>query len=237
MLFVSSHEPPVVRKLIPIKEGEVDHDPWPEDYGLDFAWITPFGHAGIQRKQFPADFLASSSDERLAREVLQMGDVTFKMIILEGKASWGTDGMLQCGQYAGGIHRHRFEAMMWSIQSFRRIPFMWTGSISETIATVKSFYKWSMKEEHTQFCSQVEYPKTVVQNGVTLQVMPDGSKVKMDWREWVLMHLPGINQKLARNILKHEPEPLRWWADGEKLEDVPLIGPGRASKMRAALKP
>lgn len=222
MIYVSSKEPKVIRSLIP----EATQDDWPEEFGLDFAWITPFGVGGVQRKAFPSDFLASSSDERLAREVLQMGDVTFKALVVEGRQNWGTNGMLN-DQYAANIHRDRFQAMVDSIDFFKHCRYRTTSSMTETIAFVRRFYKWTMKEYHTEFCAQVEYPKKKDENG---------NKIKVDWREWMLLHMPGISQVLARAILAYCPEPLQWWNGGDDLQKVPGIGPKRADKLIRALK-
>lgn len=223
-LFISSKEPSHVKKLIP----EAIPDMWPEDYGLDFAWVTPFGIGGIQRKEFPGDFLSSLSDERLQTLVLKMGDVTWRMIVLEGKPHWGTDGCL-LGQFQGrgSIHIDRFQAMMWSIDYFHKIRCHWTSSLSETIAFVRRFYKWTMKEKHTQFCAEVEYPPNRDEKG---------NRVKIDWREWCIQHLPDIGQATARKIIQYEPEPLRWWNDGMDLEKVPGIGKKTADSLRRSLK-
>lgn len=227
MLFVSSKEPPVVKKMCQGNFDEIEEDQWPEEYGFDFAWVTPFGVAGVQRKKFPSDFLASCSDERLYKEILQMGDTFFKMIILEGEPNWGSNGSLQ-GQYAGGISINHLNAMIFSITFFHRIHFVWTKSLSETIGMVARFYKWSTKEYHTRFGEGIEYPKKRDENG---------NRIKVDWREWILQHFHDINQVRARAILKYEPEPLRWWNDGKNLTDVPGIGPKIAKKLIDALKP
>lgn len=221
-LWISSKEPAVMKQLMP----EAIPENWPEDFGLDYAWFTPFGVSGVQRKEFPGDFLSSLSDERLHKEVLQMEATTFKFILLEGKASWGTNGELQ-GQYAGGITRNHLRAVMWSIDFFHKIRFVWTASKSETIDFIRTFYNWTRKYHHTGFGYDKETPKIKTIQG----------DVKTDWREWILQHIPGFNQVLARSIINYYPEPLHWWDDGRSLQNVPGIGQKRADTLIRALKP
>jgi ERCC4-type nuclease len=204
-------------------------DSMANEYGCDYLWSTPYGWAGIQRKVFPSDFLKSLNDGLLAKEILKMGELKWGFLLLEGKPNWGTNGELQ-GQYKGGISIKHLDSVLNSIDMFRGIRVRWTESIGETTGMIRRLYDWTSKEDHTGFCAQIETNRGELDPS-------SGKRIKVDWREWILMHLPDIGQKTARAILKHEPEPLEWWNRGRDLEKVPGIGKITAEQMRKALKP
>jgi ERCC4-type nuclease len=214
VITISPAEPEIIKKLL----GEYDQQDWPEDLGLDFAWITPDGRiAGVQRKKFPEDFLASKADGRLTKEIHQMGDVDWKFLVLEGYPSWNTNGML-AGKYNGNLSVKMLTSMLFSIDFFHDIRHHWTGSMSETVAFVKLFHAWSMKENHSEFTTTSEKkPKNI------------------DWREWILCRFPDIAKERARAIINYAPEPLLWWNGGADLEKVPGIGKETAKKLRRAI--
>lgn len=199
-----------------------------QKHGTDFLWSTPFGWAGIQRKTI-SDFLTSIDNGMLAEEVLKMGDVTWKFLIIEGVMRWGTSGELQ-GQYRGGISIKYFDSICYSLDFFKGVRVRLSDGISETAGMIKRIHEWTSKDDHTGFCAKIGANREKVD-------MATGLKVKVDWREWILMHLPGVGSKTARDILKYEAEPLEWWDRGRQLEKIPGIGKLTAEKMRKALKP
>lgn len=229
-ITVSSKEPKPVRLLMQHAHPEVEQALWPEDFGFDFAWVLPFEGiqiAGVQRKEFPGDFLASLfGDERLNKEILQMQaqevHPTWKYIVLEGRPSWSSEGKLQVA-YGGGIDQNTLQKMMFSITLIRGIQFVWTANASETVTFVRRFYEWSTKKKHTGFGAQAD-------------TIP-GSRGKKDWREWILLRFQDMGIARARAILNFDPEPLQWRDGGMWLTQVPGIGPVLANQYRRALKP
>lgn len=214
MITVSSKEPQVIKKLL----GEYEQSDWPEDLGLDFGWICPDGKiAGIQRKKFPEDFISSMNDGRLDKEVLQMSDVDWKILVLEGIPRWSTDGTL-IEKYNGGITVKFLTSMLFSYDFIHNIRHHWTSSQVETVNFVKLFHAWSTKEKHTGALGTERPPSNV------------------DWRDWILRHFPNIGPETSKSILEFNPEPLIWWNNGEDLEKVKGVGRKTAEKLRRALK-
>src|ERR1017187_5273550 len=229
MMMVSSKEPKAVKNLLLNSIPECVIDDMSENYGGDMLWPSPFGWGLCQRKQFPEDFLASLRDGRLAKEILQMEDITWKLLIIEGKPQWSpTNGNL-LNSYGEGIHKSHFESIILSIDFFRSCRVRFTNSVIETCDLVKSFYEWTTKETHTGFCAQIESNRE--------RINDNGIKSKTDWRKWILMHMPDLGPVGADRILEHEPEPLRFWNDGKDLEKIKGIGRLSADKLRKALKP
>jgi ERCC4-type nuclease len=206
-------------------------------WGLDFMWATPYGMAGVQRKRFPSDFIASHRhDDRLAKEIKQMADrgehLTWKYLILEmdpnlkGRIPWNPEGhLIGIYQGKGSINRKEVDNLIESLDHFHKIRTRWSTGHSDTADIVKRLAQWTGKEAHSGYIPTRQCPPK-----------SESDKWHDDWREFIMTGFQGINYTLARAILKHDPRALMW-KPGLRLEDVPKIGPLRANKLRMALEP
>lgn len=232
-LLCSPAEPSAIRILT---NAKIDYD-CEHVWGLDFMWPTPFGMAGVQRKRFPSDFIASHRHgDRLAKEIKQMADrgehLAWKYLVLEidpdlhGKVPWTTEGYL-VGKFGGkgGISRKEVDNLTESLDHFHKIRTRWTEGMSGTADLIKRLMDWTCKETHSGF--------------IPARQCPSEKESKLwhdDWRHFVMTGFKGINSTLASAILKHEPRALMWNPD-LRFEDVPKIGPLRANSLRMALEP
>ena len=56
----------------------------PEQYGVDFMWMSHGFWYGVQRKQYPNDLEASLNDGRLQKELGQITQLEQAFFVLEG---------------------------------------------------------------------------------------------------------------------------------------------------------
>jgi ERCC4-type nuclease len=221
VIYVSPAEPHRFHHL-----GVVSSEP--EEAGVDFLWSSNMGMVGVQRKQFPGDFLASIHDGRLNREYLQMNNaLDVKVLLLEGKGNWTSGGEL-IEQWGG---RDRQRRRQWnrtthrnylaSIQIIKGITVQQTESMADTEQFLQDFKKWTNKEEH-----------------LGLEVRPAAQAASYwanisnrDFQRYLLQSLPIIGPKLAEAILDHLGQIFHLDVTVEELMEVPGIGPGRAQKI------
>ena len=160
---------------------------FPETIGLDFCWSTANGIAGVQRKQFPEDFLSSLYDGRLTKEIMQIScAVAFPLLILEGTGQgWTSDGRL--------IHRHakftraQLQGFLLSLQIAHGIPWLQVGNIRETGPVVVAFREWTLKDSHRSL----------------MQRPGPGDHRTRPWQEHFLQGLPAVGPKTAAAIIDH----------------------------------
>lgn len=94
-ILVSPAERPPITNLGPTLSHQQGG---PELYGVDIMWETPFGKMGVQRKE-QADLVASTQDDRLGKEIIQMQTLEAAWLVIEGTPAWDRDGMLM-SQYS-----------------------------------------------------------------------------------------------------------------------------------------
>lgn len=218
MILVSPQEPNSMYEL-----GEVDT--LPEEFGCDFMWEAKMGKVGIQRKQFPGDFLASIHDGRLNKEYLQMQGLDVKVLLLEGRGKWTNDGVLieQWG-FQGDKSRRRLwdktqhRNYLSSVQILKGVAVHQSEGMRDTRDFIKDMFIWTMKDEH-----------------LSLETRPAAQAASYwaeisnrDYQRYLLMSLPIIGPKLADAILDTLGQIFTIHVSYEDLLEVPGIGPGRA---------
>jgi len=198
----------------------------PEAYGVDFMFAVRGQLYGVQRKEFPNDFLASLSDGRLQKEALRMKYLSVAVLMLEGKPRWTLDGGLIHENVGLQFTRRQLRGLLWSFTFCFGVCPEWTDDISDTIAAIQSLYQWARKEEHV---SLTRRPKRKDAWGDRLS--------GQDQAIYFLQGLPGIGPKLAGRIYEHFGcLPLVWTCGKEELARVSGVGPRRAEVLWTALR-
>ena len=196
----------------------------PERYGVDFLWVTkPAGLVGVQRKAFPSDFIASVTDGRLAKEVGQMQRLDVKVLVLEGRPQWTTEGELVAayGQ-RWTVQSHR--SFLWSMRA-AGVWVDWTDDVDDTVAYVRQMEEWSRKAKHQSLMRRPMGGR-------------DGWGVASNrlFQEHLLMGLPDVGPELAGRIIDTLGMPFGWRVEEADLLRVHGIGKTRARKMMKALE-
>ena len=164
---------------------------FPEHVGADFLCSTHHGLAGIQRKEFPGDFLSSLRDGRLQREIPQMSNsLTHRLLLLEGRGKWTTSGALVDKHHNYTMAQH--QGILLSLQFEHGISYLQIDSQAETLPTILRFFSWAQKPHHGSLSTR---PGPGSSPGYMA-----GEKA---WRLHFLQGLPGVGVELADRILSH----------------------------------
>lgn len=190
----------------------------PEQFGADFLIFSPvFGRVGVQRKEIN-DLVASLSDGRVTREVIQMRELEVGIWLVEGDPKWSSDGVLLSGGYGKKFTRASLEGVMWSLQASG----FWvtrTDSAQGTVSTLAHLDAWMAKPSHKGLTSR---PNPRSEFGTAANTR--------DWQIHLMQSLPGLGFSHARDIVDHYGGlPLRL-KDGVDLTEV--RGVGRVLKHR-----
>ena len=216
-MFISPTEPPIIREC-----GITS--PLPEEYGADILWHSKMGTVGIQRKQFPSDFVASINDGRLNKEFQQMKQLDVPMLVLEGKPRWTTEGALY-----GDTHRGR-RVTTWTrsqLRSFiasvqlRGVQVHTTDSLTDTVDCINGLRVWTNKEDHSSLDRRPSARSSDLWGIVTNE----------DYVKWLYQSLPGIGPKAAGAIWARLGMIFQLKVGPEELAGVPGIGKVRAQKI------
>lgn len=206
-MLVSPAEPKPLRDL-----GSTSSTP--ERYGSDFLLHSPlFGVVGIQRKELN-DLVASLSDDRVSREIIQMKELDHAIWILEGHAQWSLDGQLLSTRTRYTLSQHRGLLFTLMFQGFSLLS---TANLSDTGSLLVQLEKWLAKPKH---------------RGINGRTPPRGVFGKPDTREWqihFLQGLPSIGYERAEAIVNHcGGVPLQLTED---LRNIPGIGKTTAERI------
>jgi ERCC4-type nuclease len=221
-MFVSSTEPKAIRELGVSSK-------LPEEYGVDIMWQSKLGSIGIQRKQFPSDFLSSRSDRRLYNEFQMMKQLDLPILLLEGKQDWTTDGELY------GSHGNAKRTWAWSREQHRHylasvqmrgIQVHTSDSIADTIRFVNGMRVWSDKGDH------LSLDRKPNRTGSGLYFTTENA----DYVRSLYQEFPGVGPKQAGMIYKYLGVILRLTVTEDELMSVPGIGKGIATKIMGVFK-
>lgn len=193
----------------------------PEEYGVDFLWQSELGIVGVQRKQFPSDFLASVHDGRLNREYAMMKGLDVAILMLEGRATFTTEGLLirdrndKRNGWTKQQHRHYLHAVQ-----LRGIQVCSTDSIGDSIDYLMGMQVWTDKADH---------------NSLETRPGPTGSGwgriTNVDYQQHLLQGLPGVGPKMAKAIIAKLGMPFRISVGVEELMTVDGIGKRKAEQI------
>lgn len=193
----------------------------PETYGSDFLLPSKHGLIGVQRKEFPSDFLASLSDGRMARFLAMMSPLPLKFLVIEGRPVWTIEGALVNGDGWGQtLSQAGLEAMLLSVEVQFGVRVVWTDSIEGTAKWLMTLDGWVHKGEHLSLIRRPGPPKDSW-----------GKVTNRAWALHLMQGFPGMGPILAGRIVDHFGEiPLRFSVTQDQLEGVPGVGKGKASR-------
>jgi ERCC4-type nuclease len=195
----------------------------PERHGCDILWRARGEWWGVQRKEIK-DFIASIQDGRLAREVAMMKRLPIKVVIIEGRLKFTTDGTLLIGKWTSDITRTQLEGMVMSLME-REVHVVWTDDTKDTARWTRTFAGWSQKPRHHAL-SRRPGP-----------VSPWGHVSDEDWAVHLLQGFDGLGSEKARAIVRHYGGvPFSWSVTERELMEVPGIGKVLARRLIAALE-
>lgn len=196
----------------------------PERFGADvFFYGVESRRVGIQRK-FYTDLLASVTDGRLAKEVMQMAvALDYPFIIIEGQMQWTTDGKLVMPFSRGNMStwsQKQWVGLILSIMD-KGVSVLFTDSLSDTIGLVQTMEQWFVKSSHSSL--------TTRPNGVKELW---GQRIgQRDFANWMMQGIPGVGFKLADRIFDMYGMRLRLELTKEELMKVEGIGKGKADEI------
>lgn len=199
----------------------------PEKHGVDIMFATPQGLFGVQRKEI-LDFLNSVRDGRLAREYPLMQTLTTKVLLIEGRQRWSTEGyLLNVEDRSRQVWtRDQFRSYMLSVQA-RGIWVVETDDLTDTISWVQNFERWASKSSHTSLLTR---PK------------PQAAWGKPDNHDWLLFLAQSFQQigvVQAERLINHfgGTLPISWTCTRDELGKTPGIGKTRLDALWNALPP
>lgn len=207
VVFVSPSEPETLRKI-----GVTDL--LPEEYGVDIYWVANSKKCGIQRKEFPNDFIASVHDGRLGEQLAKGENLDCMFLVLEGRPSWTTEGKLIRGN--GGkrwpYDRSQHRRLLATVMS-KGVQVFTSDGIYDTIDVVGDLVAWTSKEEHISLDRRSGPPKTKW-----------GRRTNKHWQKHFIQGLPGVGPKQAQAIMDEIGFPFELSVTVEDLMRVPGIG-------------
>jgi ERCC4-type nuclease len=201
-----------------------------EQHGCDIMLLvnprsrTDRKRIGVQRKQV-SDLLASMADGRLNYEVRQMGNLTAKVLIVEGVMRYTNDGVLV---ESLGWGKPWTKAAITSLLFSARAKGLWvvhTDSIEHTIEMIEMLAAWWGKDKHTSLDTR---PGPVSFFGTSVS--------DKEWGTYMLQSLPGVGPELAKRIYELYGVPWSWDIGVEELMMVEGVGEKRAIAMLKALE-
>lgn len=197
---------------------------WPESFGADVAFPSRLGLVGIQRKEFPSDFLGSVHDGRLSEQRAKLQRCAIRVLVLEGRGTWTTDGDLVVS-WGPGWTRSQHRRYLWSCQ----LDGIWvspTESLAETIELIEDLHAWAQKKEH----GRGGRPKPKGSGGW-------GKATDRDWGSHLLQSFDGVGPEMAERIFdRFGRVPLAWTCTEEEMAMVQGVGPKRIERMFSGLK-
>lgn len=188
----------------------------PERYGCDYLIISHGKRTGIQRKEFPGDFISSVADGRLYELVREMSKLDRAVLIVEGYGKWMDNGMLDFPH--ANMTRQQFHGLVFSLTFEWGIEVWQNGGLDETKTMLKDLDAWCQKREHTSLNTRPG-PKR------------DGWGIEEPRHRaiHILQSFSGIGPEMAGRIYDHfGMVPLGWTIGMEELMQVKGVGKKRA---------
>lgn len=190
-----------------------------EEYGADFFWESKLGKVGVQRKEFPGDFLSSMQDPsgRMNLELLKMQSLDVKVLMIEGeqRANWANSGELWDGRHPRRYTLTQHRNYLASIQLFRGLQVQRTKDKWDSMEFIKGFYHWTMADEH----HALDYRPAAKTEGFWDTLSNE------DYQKWFLQSLPLVGPKRAKAIIETLGFPFRMTLNSPNdLMEVPGIG-------------
>jgi len=200
-----------------------------EERGADIIMPTPYGLYGIQRKEFPHDFLSSCFDGRLARETsLMQESFRFSEVLVEKRPRYYDDGHVvhqaPKGHQFDRFTRDMIQKTIMEIRFVKGVEVTFTEDNDDTVRYIKTAAEFIQNTKHISLSKRPP--------GQGLWGAPSGRFL----HSWILQGFPGVGPGLSDSILSHFGTiPLTWTCSREEMMNVPKIGESRASKLFESL--
>lgn len=202
----------------------------PEQYGADILVLadSPIWRGrmvGIQRKTFPADYLASRDDGRLATSLTKLTQCAVRILILEGQPRWTSSGALVHAHST--LQRAHLRSQLFTASIDYGIVPHWTDDVLDTADFIRDLARWLDKPNHHSLDSRPAPFK------------PEGQRefTERDWAIHILQGFDGIGPELAGKIYDHFGEiPLAWTRSPQELAEVERMGPGKVKRIMRLVK-
>ncbi len=217
-MLISPTEPPPIQAL-----GQSSSVP--ERYGVDIMWWGRGLQWGIQRKQFPGDFLSSVHDGRLTKEMGQIAQLSGgAVVLLEGYGTWTNEGAI-VGR--GRLTKAQLFGIIWTAYLEHKVPVIRVKDIDETVEAIEALVRWSRKLKHDALKGRPGPGRDKW-----------GTRNSRMWLEHLVQGFPDTGPTIAAAVVdSFQGVPFRWNCDGpERLMEINGIGPKRAAKLWAALE-
>ena len=198
----------------------------PERFGADILIPGSGFLIGVQRKEFPGDFLSSLSDNRLTTLAIKLQAVPMRVLLLEGTQRWSDSGHLIGHKYGQGSRftRQQLRGLTWSLHHEFGIVTYHTDDISDTVQFLQDLQRWALKTDHTSLLHRAG---------------PVTDKMRLtprDWGVYLLQGFEGVGPKVAGAIYDHFGRvPFTLDVTDKQLLTVPGLGKVRVRKIRKAL--
>lgn len=192
-----------------------------ERWGSDV--LIPSLRLGIQRKQV-SDLVASLTDGRLTKEMLQMKRLVHRVLVVEGRFAWTADG-----EWVNGFTRFTRKQYWGALMSVQEmgVKVIQTSDINETVQAVEECIGWAKKKSHTSLEGRAK-------GGL---VSKWGTREDKDWQMFLAQGFDGIGPTQARAIVEYfGGVPLQWTVTEKELQKVKGIGRERARGLMRALE-
>jgi len=126
----------------------------PERWGADILIVVEGrGRLAIQRKVFPDDLIASTTDGRLARELPLLAQTEYPVLIIEGRPMWTADGHLM-QSWNSRWTRAQIRNLLRSVWRVHGVAVEHTDDINDTAAAVLELEAWFRKDVHRSLLSR-----------------------------------------------------------------------------------
>lgn len=192
----------------------------PEQYGADILVIEDDQMVGIQRKEFPNDYLSSRNDGRLASSLTKLTQCATRLIVLEGTPRWTTSGALVHNHI--DLQRAHVRSALFTISIEYGITPHWTDDVLDTCDFIRDLARWLQKPEHRSLAHRPGPHKPPEQRKFT----------ERDLAVHLLQGFDGVGPELAGRIYDHFGRvPLAWTATPDELAEIERMGPGKVKRL------
>jgi len=217
-MLISPTEPKKLKRL-----GTVSSKP--EQYGADFLILGKRFRIGVQRKQFPGDFLASLTDGRLYGQLPALDELDKAVLVLEGRGSWTEDGELISDSKYHRFTKQQLHGLLFTVMFEFGIPTMIVGDMDEMAEVLMQLESWASKTSHKSLKSRVGVDKNSW-----------GTTTEHHLATHIMQGFPGVGQELASRIVdRFEGVPLTWTVNMDEMMEVEGLGEKKAGGMYHAL--
>lgn len=198
----------------------------PEQYGADILIVERGIKVGIQRKQFPADFLSSLADGRLYQQLHAMQELDHAFVLIEGFGKWSLEGELIHDTFSRFTKR-QFHGLIASIQLEFGVGVMQVRDLGESCVYLTNLELWLQKETHNSLRTRPGPPRDAW-----------GTRNNRAFALHFIQSFPGVGVELAGRIYDHFGGiPVKWSLENWKaLTAVPGIGKEKAQRIWKVLE-